>query len=603
MNTPEQEQEKQQLKARIADYLRDELEVNPNSAFRCLNPEHEDRHPSMSLNRGNNTVHCFSCGATYDIFALIGIKEGLASFPDQLRRARELYGAPGTGEQTRFVIATDEPSYGPGEERPETVAQFPLGRRISTPEAEMRPTNSQLVRINPAIQGRPLGDSLPLVEQQPRNDERGTALPEHPQGKVFGAGGLRFESPQGALQRQELDQPGGVPHSYRAYIEQCHAQVGATDYFRRRGISEEVIGRFRLGYDDKFIASSDPLTGQKVWQAAIIPASDNSYTARNLDPSDPDRIRKNHGIRELFNAACIREAAELFVVEGEFDALSLETLGRHAVSLGGVGNVPALIEQLRAAPLPGRTVYICLDNDEAGEQAAERLGAALRELGVPCRRVNLATPYKDPNEILVQNPDRLRERLEGLGTRLAATFGGIDCPAAPAPVPTTLGDLLDPGLAAENYLVAAPAGRVREVMAELMAKSPLACLVVTHDQQWRHACALLPGHLPKGASPQDALALPSRHQSCPSIPEIEPILGHIAEDFMLQNQRRCALLIDLSYTPQGPLGECAGGLAALSSELGIPVILLCNEADAPLLASYALALVRPGEGALPALAP
>jgi replicative DNA helicase len=83
--------EREYLRERIGDYL-SEKGVPLDRAFRCLNPGHEDKHPSMGFNRGGGNVHCFSCGATYDLFDLIGFDYRLSGFPDKLSKARELYG-------------------------------------------------------------------------------------------------------------------------------------------------------------------------------------------------------------------------------------------------------------------------------------------------------------------------------------------------------------------------------------------------------------------------------------------------------------------------------------------------------------------------------
>lgn len=60
--------------------------------FACLNPAHRDTHPSMGYNRKNQTVHCFACGATYDIFDLVGIEENLTDFPAKLGAVNRRYG-------------------------------------------------------------------------------------------------------------------------------------------------------------------------------------------------------------------------------------------------------------------------------------------------------------------------------------------------------------------------------------------------------------------------------------------------------------------------------------------------------------------------------
>ena len=54
------------------------LGIDTNKAFRCLNPKHEDRHPSMRYDAKRHKVHCFSCGADYDIYDVREIVEGKA---------------------------------------------------------------------------------------------------------------------------------------------------------------------------------------------------------------------------------------------------------------------------------------------------------------------------------------------------------------------------------------------------------------------------------------------------------------------------------------------------------------------------------------------
>lgn len=62
----------EKLKPYLKDYLRDMHGIQGKDlrSFRCLNPNHEDRHPSMSFDEKKNIVHCFSCGASYDIVSL-----------------------------------------------------------------------------------------------------------------------------------------------------------------------------------------------------------------------------------------------------------------------------------------------------------------------------------------------------------------------------------------------------------------------------------------------------------------------------------------------------------------------------------------------------
>lgn len=68
--------------------------VNTRKPFRCLNPEHNDHDPSMSLNKKNpELVKCFGqCDRSYNIFDLIGFDYGLTDFKDQVKKACDIYG-------------------------------------------------------------------------------------------------------------------------------------------------------------------------------------------------------------------------------------------------------------------------------------------------------------------------------------------------------------------------------------------------------------------------------------------------------------------------------------------------------------------------------
>jgi DNA primase len=52
-------------------------------SFRCPSPEHDDRDPSAHYYEDDNTVHCFGCGKTWDVFSLVGEVDGIQGFADQ----------------------------------------------------------------------------------------------------------------------------------------------------------------------------------------------------------------------------------------------------------------------------------------------------------------------------------------------------------------------------------------------------------------------------------------------------------------------------------------------------------------------------------------
>ena len=79
------------LRPHIVDYLH-ERGIAPRKRFRCLNPQHLDRDPSMGFDPKRNKVHCFACGADYDLFDLLTIDNNLSTPLEALILASHRYG-------------------------------------------------------------------------------------------------------------------------------------------------------------------------------------------------------------------------------------------------------------------------------------------------------------------------------------------------------------------------------------------------------------------------------------------------------------------------------------------------------------------------------
>ena len=79
------------LRPYLADYLRSRG-IDPRRRFRCLNPDHLDRNPSMAYDAHRHKVHCFACRADYDLFDLLTIDHSYTSPLEALAEASRLYG-------------------------------------------------------------------------------------------------------------------------------------------------------------------------------------------------------------------------------------------------------------------------------------------------------------------------------------------------------------------------------------------------------------------------------------------------------------------------------------------------------------------------------
>lgn len=94
------------FKPLLEDYLRANYGLkNIKSPIKCINPSHNDQHPSMYFNKRNNTLHCFSCGATYDLIDLIKEEQGLTTIREALAFLRNYYtGQPLPKDYKKAVI-------------------------------------------------------------------------------------------------------------------------------------------------------------------------------------------------------------------------------------------------------------------------------------------------------------------------------------------------------------------------------------------------------------------------------------------------------------------------------------------------------------------
>lgn len=200
----------------------------------------------------------------------------------------------------------------------------------------------------------------------------------------------------------------------KAIAERTDARY--IEYLKQRGITQPIAEKFKLG----FIANWQPpkliAAGKQTPESPrlIIPTGEYSYLARDIrhDQDLPDSAKnytkQKAGGVQLFNAGAIRNATRpLFIVEGEFDAISFYEVDANAVALGSAGNVAKFIDAVKSTkPRTREPFIIALDNDDAGRKATARLTAELDALKVRYYIADPDTLYngeKDANAALVQD--------------------------------------------------------------------------------------------------------------------------------------------------------------------------------------------------------
>ena len=212
-----------------------------------------------------------------------------------------------------------------------------------------------------------------------------------------------------------------------------------------RGLSEETMRKFGLGYSDKFsdglyrylkskgyqderlresgLFNVDERHGMydKFWNRVIFPIMDVNnrvigFGGRVMGDGKPkylnspetkifDKSRNLYGL----NIARTTRKKYLILCEGYMDVISMHQAG----FTNAVASLGTALTSGHASLLKRYTqeVLLLYDSDEAGVRAALRGIPILREAGVNSRVVNLH-PYKDPDEFIKNmGPEAFEERL------------------------------------------------------------------------------------------------------------------------------------------------------------------------------------------------
>lgn len=298
-----------EYKTYLWDYLQKYHNVtSPKRFFHCLNPNHIDNNPSMMFTDKYNICKCFSCGASYDIYDLIGLDYDLHNFKEQLEKVQELY-----------------------------------------------------------------------LEYVPVKKEA----------------------------KKDID---NKIYDYTNYYNKCFKNRYKTTYLEQRGITRELIDKYKIGYDEER-------------QLVVFPINKHCYFARSV--VNNDKI-KSRGSSDIWNKKYIKENNQLvYVTEGIIDALSLEVIDPNVkvMSINGVGNINSLVYALKENNFNG-TIGIVFDKDGAGKKATDELKKELAKINVNSFSTSMIATFddtskvKDINMALINNKDLLKRNYEYINSAL-----------------------------------------------------------------------------------------------------------------------------------------------------------------------------------------
>ena len=249
-----------------------------------------------------------------------------------------------------------------------------------------------------------------------------------------------------AQERAELLEINKQAAQYFYYQLRTEKGAQGYQYLTGRGLSEETMRKFGLGYSDKFggglyqflkskgygddrlresgLFNVDERHGMydKFWNRVIFPIMDVNnrvigFGGRVMGDGKPkylnspetkifDKSRNLYGL----NVARTTRRKYLILCEGYMDVISMHQAG----FTNAVASLATALTSGHASLLKRYTqeVLLLYDSDEAGVRAALRAIPILREAGVNSRVVNLR-PYKDPDEFIKNlGAEAFEERLE-----------------------------------------------------------------------------------------------------------------------------------------------------------------------------------------------
>lgn len=195
-----------------------------------------------------------------------------------------------------------------------------------------------------------------------------------------------------------------IEKNFSKYFNYCFRKISHTNYLLTRGIKEELLLKYRIGYDDKR-------------KLIIFPLNDNSYFGRSTVSNDK---YKSRGISYLFNENLLKYSDKntiIYVTESIIDSLSLESIipEIQTVSLNGITNINRLLFLCNEYDYKGCFV-LALDNDFRGKSSQEILRKELEKINITAFSNSLISSiddgeYKDINEALINNREKLTSNL------------------------------------------------------------------------------------------------------------------------------------------------------------------------------------------------
>ena len=399
---------------RIKD-LADSLRLKRSGGlYYCINPTHRDDTPSLKLYDDTNSFYCFGCDTGGDVIKFYQLANNVNDFTSALKDLSNYIGIP----------------YNPS--------------GVSTSRAD-RPAVSIKKPLRPA-KNNPVNEYKFLCDYDNYYFDERAGIFE------YDGGYSRNNAELLALRqvrRERLERNKIIFNELYQYCNASGLDESIYNYLSdTRKLSDDVIIKSKLFSLNDIPTITKHLTGlfdiQELQGSGlfkndkllfgqshrlIIPYIENKeiiyLRSRYFDGSgNKTKGMKYNGLltdclnlnrtKRFFNLDTLNETSlydKVYLTEGEIDALSLETLGLHAVAIPGTSSIPIDSEFRQFV---NYHAVICMDNDKPGRDATDKIETILEQLKIFYTKVILPDGIKDINEyylLEIQNANRTDDRI------------------------------------------------------------------------------------------------------------------------------------------------------------------------------------------------
>lgn len=254
------------------------------------------------------------------------------------------------------------------------------------------------------------------------------------------------EAKKQADERTRIKDMNRLAAGYFHYLLRTEHGTHALKYLTNRGLTEDTINRFGLGFSDvyrddlyKYLKNKgykdeemknsglirfDEKYGasDQFWNRVMYPIVDTNnrvigFGGRVMGDGKPkyintqetpvfDKSRNLYGL----NFAKKSKRQGIIFCEGYMDVISMHQAGfDNAVASLGTALTPGQVNLIKRYT---DRVYLAYDSDEAGTKAALRALGIMREFEMPARVISLK-PYKDPDELIqAEGTESFERRIE-----------------------------------------------------------------------------------------------------------------------------------------------------------------------------------------------